>query len=71
MAAVGPGGFPLPGRGYVLASKLLGGTMVFWVLYRGKKDLPVLLGMRHPWEHHGHQNHNQDNGHDGAAAGTH
>ncbi|CAG8494748.1 3612_t:CDS:2 [Dentiscutata heterogama] len=52
--ALGPHGFPQPGRGYVFVSKLLGASMLFWMLYRGKKDGPVLLGLRHPWEHHGH-----------------
>ncbi|RHZ56372.1 hypothetical protein Glove_402g69 [Diversispora epigaea] len=60
--AVSP--FPHPGKGYVFMSKLLGGTMLFWMLYRGKKDGAVVLGLRHPWEHgeHGHGNgHNGNN----------
>ncbi|CAJ0749579.1 14111_t:CDS:2 [Entrophospora sp. SA101] len=49
--ATGSHGFPVPGRGYVFASKLLGGFAAFWILYRGKQDLP---GLKHPWEAHGH-----------------
>ncbi|CAO3658379.1 unnamed protein product [Rhizopus stolonifer] len=33
--------------------KALGATMWFWMMYRAKEDGPVLLGWRHPWEHHG------------------
>jgi len=59
--AKGPHGFPLPRRTHVILSKLFGGSMAFWMLYRGKKELPVVLGFRHPWEHHGHENgHNGD-----------
>ncbi|KAI8868489.1 hypothetical protein GQ42DRAFT_164094 [Ramicandelaber brevisporus] len=35
-------------------SKLLGATMWLWIMYRAKEDGPVLLGWRHPWDHHGH-----------------
>ncbi|CAG8606767.1 830_t:CDS:2 [Scutellospora calospora] len=49
--ALGPHGFPQPGRGYIFMR----------MLYRGKKDGAVLLGLRHPWEHHGHGHH--ENGH--------
>jgi hypothetical protein len=36
-----------------------------WIFHRARKDLPVVLGWRHPWEHdshedHHHENHNQD-----------
>jgi len=48
--------FATPSRGYVFLSKLLGGTTLFWMLYRGKKEGPVILGLRHPWEHSGHEN---------------
>ncbi|RIA96876.1 hypothetical protein C1645_753657 [Glomus cerebriforme] len=41
--AKGPHGFPLPGRTHVFLSKLFGGSMAFWMLYRGKKELPVIL----------------------------
>ncbi|KAN0061172.1 hypothetical protein ACQY0O_006907 [Thecaphora frezii] len=42
-------------------AKLLGATMWFWIFYRAKQDGPVLLGLRHPWDGHGHH----DEGHDG------
>ncbi|KAH6640896.1 hypothetical protein F5144DRAFT_115956, partial [Chaetomium tenue] len=29
----------------------LGASMWFWIFYRAKKDGPVLLGWKHPWEH--------------------
>ncbi|CAG8458569.1 1651_t:CDS:2 [Diversispora eburnea] len=48
--------FPHPGKGYVYLR----------MLYRGKKDGAVILGLRHPWEHgeHGHENgHNGNNHH--------
>ncbi|KOS15107.1 hypothetical protein Malapachy_1250 [Malassezia pachydermatis] len=35
------------------AATLLGGAMWFWILVRAKEDGPVLLGWRHPWDHHG------------------
>ncbi|CAB4418053.1 unnamed protein product [Rhizophagus irregularis] len=65
-SAKGPHGFPLPGRAHVFISKLFGGSMAFWMLYRGKKELPVVLGLRHPWEHHGHEN-----GHNGHHSEAH
>lgn len=40
-----------------------GAVMWFWVFYRAKQDLPVMLGLRHPWEGHGHG--------DGHGAGGH
>ncbi|KAM0754230.1 hypothetical protein T439DRAFT_378292 [Meredithblackwellia eburnea MCA 4105] len=49
-----PGGFHphLPGFGHRLTAKLLGASMFFFIFYRAKKDGPVLLGWRHPWEGH-------------------
>ncbi|CDS10330.1 hypothetical protein K492DRAFT_165426 [Lichtheimia hyalospora FSU 10163] len=35
------------------AGKTLGATMWFWMMYRAKQDGPVLLGLQHPWDHHG------------------
>ncbi|CAG8767367.1 15884_t:CDS:2 [Acaulospora morrowiae] len=49
--------FPTPSRGYVFMSKLLGGRM----LYRGKKEAPIVLGLRHPWEHSDHENGHSEN----------
>jgi len=34
---------PRPKRIHVLLSKLFGGTMVFWMLWRAKHDWPDLL----------------------------
>ena len=34
---------PRPKRIHVLLSKLFGGTMVFWILWRAKHDWPDLL----------------------------
>ncbi|KFH46308.1 NADH dehydrogenase [ubiquinone] 1 beta subcomplex subunit-like protein [Hapsidospora chrysogenum ATCC 11550] len=25
--------------------------MWFWLMYRAKKDGPVLMGWKHPWDH--------------------
>ncbi|PWN89335.1 hypothetical protein FA10DRAFT_302686 [Acaromyces ingoldii] len=47
-----------PALRHRLGAKLLGGTMVFWILYRAKQDGAVLLGLKHPWDgHHGHDDH--------------
>ncbi|KAF2275297.1 uncharacterized protein EI97DRAFT_434513 [Westerdykella ornata] len=29
----------------------LGASMWFFLMYRAKQDMPVLLGWRHPWDH--------------------
>ncbi|KAK0626686.1 hypothetical protein B0T14DRAFT_113468, partial [Immersiella caudata] len=29
----------------------LGASMWFWLMYRAKKDGPVLIGRKHPWDH--------------------
>ncbi|OLY85740.1 hypothetical protein AYI68_g66 [Smittium mucronatum] len=34
-------------------SKAIGASLFFWIMYRAKEDLPVLLKLRHPWESHG------------------
>ncbi|KAJ1023065.1 hypothetical protein NDA13_005112 [Ustilago tritici] len=44
-------------------AKLLGATMWFWIFYRAKQDGAVLLGLKHPWDGHGHHDHHGD-GHD-------
>ncbi|KAI6032883.1 hypothetical protein F5J12DRAFT_797055 [Pisolithus orientalis] len=51
-----PSGFNphLPGFRYQVLSKLLGASMWFFILYRAREDGPKLLGLRHPWEGHGH-----------------
>ncbi|CAI2164988.1 18982_t:CDS:2 [Funneliformis geosporum] len=61
--AKGPHGFPLPGKTHLFFSKFLGASMAFWILYRGKKEMPVLLGLRHPWEHHGHDGNHSESHH--------
>ncbi|OMJ29965.1 hypothetical protein AYI69_g502 [Smittium culicis] len=42
-------------------SKTIGATLFFWIMYKAKQDLPVLLKLRHPWESHGH--HSDDSEH--------
>ncbi|KAK4164860.1 hypothetical protein QBC43DRAFT_288400 [Cladorrhinum sp. PSN259] len=41
---------PVP-RLYRAAATGLGAAMWFWIFYRAKKDGPVLLGWKHPWDH--------------------
>ncbi|KAL2036974.1 hypothetical protein N7G274_010259 [Stereocaulon virgatum] len=36
---------------YRFAATGLGASMWFWLMWRAKKDGPVLLGWRHKWEH--------------------
>ncbi|KAF6241600.1 hypothetical protein HO173_000311 [Letharia columbiana] len=36
---------------YRYSATLLGASMWFFLMYRAKKDGPVLLGWRHPWDH--------------------
>ncbi|SPN98875.1 uncharacterized protein DNG_01915 [Cephalotrichum gorgonifer] len=36
---------------YKFTAKALGAGMWFWLMYRAKKDGPVLLGLKKPWEH--------------------
>ncbi|CAK1366604.1 hypothetical protein CB0940_09037 [Cercospora beticola] len=53
--AGGHGGHPIhihPARPlYRFAAVGLGASMWFFLFYRARYDLPVLLGMRHPWDH--------------------
>jgi len=50
----GPVGIPLPSRGAVFLSKLVGGTMTFFILYRGRYEYKHILGIHeHPHDHHG------------------
>ncbi|ORX34386.1 hypothetical protein BD324DRAFT_653163 [Kockovaella imperatae] len=44
---------PAPLFHRVLA-KGMGATMWFFVFYRARQDGAVMLGWRHPWEGHGH-----------------
>ncbi|KAL0087490.1 hypothetical protein J3Q64DRAFT_1833753 [Phycomyces blakesleeanus] len=41
------------GAWHRFGGKALGATMWFWMMYRAKQDGAVLLGLRHPWDHHG------------------
>jgi len=34
-----------------IAGEVCGFFTWLWVFYRAKHDLPVVLGLRHPWEH--------------------
>ncbi|PQE11955.1 hypothetical protein CJF31_00000080 [Rutstroemia sp. NJR-2017a BVV2] len=36
---------------YRVAATGLGASMWFFLMYRAKKDGPVLMGWRHPWDH--------------------
>ncbi|KAF1915516.1 hypothetical protein BDU57DRAFT_477376 [Ampelomyces quisqualis] len=36
---------------YRIMATGLGASMWFFLMYRAKKDGPVLLGWRHPWDH--------------------
>ncbi|OXG81899.1 hypothetical protein C348_03257 [Cryptococcus neoformans Gb118] len=51
----GPGFHPHPPsllhRGL---AKALGASMWFFIFYRARQDGPALLGLRHPWDGHGH-----------------
>ncbi|KAL7752998.1 hypothetical protein RI367_001449 [Sorochytrium milnesiophthora] len=51
----------IPGT-YKYAGKFMGAVMWFWMMYQAKQNLPVMLGWRHPWEHHGH-GHGHGDGH--------
>ncbi|KAK3997457.1 hypothetical protein QBC44DRAFT_364261 [Cladorrhinum sp. PSN332] len=41
---------PVP-RLYRAAATGLGAAMWFWIFYRAKKDAPVIMGWKHPWDH--------------------
>ncbi|GAA5852027.1 hypothetical protein JCM5353_002580 [Sporobolomyces roseus] len=43
--------FSTSGLGHRLGAKMLGASMWLFLMIRARSDLPVLLGMRHPWEH--------------------
>ncbi|KAG2750306.1 hypothetical protein CY34DRAFT_801990 [Suillus luteus UH-Slu-Lm8-n1] len=60
-----PSGFNphLPGLRYQILAKALGATMWFFMLYRAREDGPKLLGLRHPWEGHGHGHHDEHSEH--------
>ncbi|KAG1735137.1 uncharacterized protein EDB91DRAFT_1056433 [Suillus paluster] len=53
----------LPGFRYQFLAKTLGATMWFFILYRAREDGPKLLGLRHPWEGHGHGHHEEHSEH--------
>ncbi|EJD03093.1 uncharacterized protein FOMMEDRAFT_86278, partial [Fomitiporia mediterranea MF3/22] len=53
----------LPGLGYQLLAKGLGASMWFFIFYRARQDGAKLLGLSHPWEHHGHNNAESDGHH--------
>ncbi|KAJ9157096.1 hypothetical protein NKR19_g3886 [Coniochaeta hoffmannii] len=36
---------------YRVAATGLGASMWFFLMYRAKKDGPVLMGWKHPWDH--------------------
>ncbi|EME82209.1 uncharacterized protein MYCFIDRAFT_43205, partial [Pseudocercospora fijiensis CIRAD86] len=49
------GGHPIhihpPHIAYRVFATGLGASMWFFLFYRARYDLPVLLGFRHPWDH--------------------
>ncbi|KAB8299896.1 hypothetical protein EYC80_000140 [Monilinia laxa] len=47
----GPGGLYRAPPIYRFAGTALGASMWFFLMYRAKKDGPVLLGWKHPWDH--------------------
>ncbi|KAM0670486.1 hypothetical protein ACQRIU_000881 [Beauveria bassiana] len=51
--AMGPPKPPVPHVApiYRLTATALGAGMWFWLMYRAKKDGPVLMGWKHPWDH--------------------
>ncbi|KAM4055964.1 hypothetical protein HRG_002889 [Hirsutella rhossiliensis] len=51
--AMGPPKPPVPHVApiYRLTATALGAGMWFWLMYRAKRDGPVLLGWKHPWDH--------------------
>ncbi|CAO1633312.1 unnamed protein product [Jaminaea pallidilutea] len=51
-----------PALKHRIGARVMGGAMFFFILFRAKQDLPVLLGWRHPWEGHG-DHHGDDHGH--------
>ncbi|EMR08712.1 hypothetical protein PNEG_02890 [Pneumocystis murina B123] len=44
--------FHPPPKSYIVISQLLGASMWFFMLYRMKKDGPIILGLKNPWENH-------------------
>mmetsp|Transcript_23871 Transcript_23871/g.40839 ORF Transcript_23871/g.40839 Transcript_23871/m.40839 type:complete len:141 (-) Transcript_23871:145-567(-) len=36
---------------HTMAGEVMGFFTWLWIFYRAKNDLPVVLGLRHPWEH--------------------
>ncbi|KAJ0412820.1 hypothetical protein ATCC90586_002450 [Pythium insidiosum] len=45
------------------------GTMLWlWIFWRAKQDGKVVLGLEHPWDHHGHGDDHHHDGHHGAVA---
>ncbi|GAB2252089.1 hypothetical protein Droror1_Dr00004936 [Drosera rotundifolia] len=51
-----------PKRWHVVTGKGMCALMWFWVLYRAKQDVPVVLGWRHLWD--GHGDHGHGHGHE-------
>jgi len=39
---------------YRVAGYTLATGMWLWMMYRIKEDMPTVLGWRHPWDGHGH-----------------
>ncbi|KAI1365370.1 hypothetical protein F5Y08DRAFT_338786 [Xylaria arbuscula] len=52
MAGGGPGPIKahVPGI-YRFTATALGASMWFFLMYRARKDGPVVMGWKHPWDH--------------------
>ena len=38
-------------KNHTLGGEIAGCIMWLWIFHRARNDMPVLLGLRHPWEH--------------------
>eukprot|EP01134_Creolimax_fragrantissima_P000249 CFRG0249T1 len=54
---------PHHSRTYTALGKGMGAIMWTWVFYRAYHDGSALLGLSHPWEHHGHGDHHGEDKH--------
>ena len=43
---------------------VMGFVCWMWIFYRAKHDLPVVLGLRHPWDHDHDDDHHDDHAED-------
>lgn len=50
------------GETHKFYGEVVGTICWLWIFHRASHDMPVLLGLRHPWEH-GHDDHGHDDSH--------